>query len=88
LTERITLINRIEVITGVELKVDFDGVRGELLGYLVDPSSPSLQEIFTFMRRARKERMAHMIERCRDHMGLDISIDEVSILAAGSIGRP
>ena len=72
----------------MELKVDFDGVRGELLGYLVDPSSPSLQEIFTFMRRARKERMAHMIERCRDHMGLDISIDEVSILAAGSIGRP
>lgn len=29
-----------------------------------------------------------MIERCRDHMGLDISTDEVSILAAGSIERP
>lgn len=67
LTERITLINRIEVITGVELKVDFDGVHGEPLGYFADLSSPSLQEIFTFMRRARKERMAHDRALPRSH---------------------
>jgi len=88
LTDRVARINGIEVITGVEIKVDFDGVPGELLGYFVAPATPSLQELFLFMRHSRVERMAQMVERCRQHMGLEISPTEVSALATGSIGRP
>ena len=88
LTERVGEIQGVEVITGVEIKVDFDGVRGELLGYFTDPRAPLLQELFSFMQRARRERMAEMVERCRDRAGLDITAEEVGALAAGSVGRP
>lgn len=88
LTDRVTWIDGIEVITGVEIKVDFDGIRGELLGYFVDPSAPVLGDLFAFMQRARVERMAQMVERCHEHMGLEVSSAEVSALASGSIGRP
>ena len=37
LIKRVTDISQMEVITGVELKVDYDGVPGELLGYFIDP---------------------------------------------------
>jgi len=81
-------IGGVDVVTGVEIKVDFDGVRGELLGYFVDPAASPLQELFVFMQRARRERMAEMVARCRDAIGLQISLDDVGALAAGSIGRP
>jgi len=68
LTERVIKINGLEVITGVEIKVDFNGIRGELLGYFVDPACPSLHEIFLFMKRSREERMAKMVKRCADQL--------------------
>ena len=88
LTERVIKINGLEVITGVEIKVDFDGIRGELLGYFVDPACSSMHEIFLFMKHSREERMEEMVKRCRDKLGLDIKIDEVRAIASGSIGRP
>ena len=88
LTDRVTQIEGIEVITGVEIKALFDDVPGELLGYFVEPDTPALQELFSFMQQSRIERMAEMVERCRKHVGVDIAADEVSGMAAGSIGRP
>jgi len=88
LTERVTEISGMEVITGVELKVDYDGVPGELLGYFIDPLSAPMQELFAFMRSARERRMEGMVKRCREHAGIDVSIGEVRSVAAGSIGRP
>jgi len=80
--------NGIEVITGAEFKVDFDGIRGELLGYFIDPRAAALVELFSRMRRARDARMEEMVARCREVTGARIEIDEVRRLAAGSIGRP
>jgi len=88
LTGRVTQIDGIEVITGTEIKALFDGVPGELLGYFVAPELPALQELFAFMQRSRVERMAKMVELCHKRVGVDITTDEVSRMAAGSIGRP
>jgi len=88
LTGRVARIEGVEVITGVELKADFDGVRGELLGYFVDPAAQSLRELLAFMQQARRARMARMVEFCRERAGLDVTNDEVTSLAAGSVGRP
>lgn len=85
---RVTEIAGMEVITGVELKVEFDGMLGELLGYFVDPFFASMQELFVFMRRAREQRMAQMVSKCRNCLGIDISLAEVRALAHVSIGRP
>jgi len=78
----------VEVITGVELKVDFDGIRGEMLGYFIDPYAPALRRLFSFMGQARRRRMEEMVARCREVTGLPLDMAEVSRLAAGSIGRP
>ena len=66
LTERVTEISGMEVISGVELKVDYDGVPGELLGYFIDPLSAPMRELFDFMRDARERRMEEMVKRCRE----------------------
>jgi predicted metal-dependent phosphoesterase TrpH len=88
LTKRVTDISEMEVITGVELKVNYDGVPGELLGYFIDPLCAPMRELFAFMRSARESRMEEMVKRCREHAGIDVSIGEVRKLAKGSIGRP
>jgi len=88
LTEREARIEGIDVITGVEIKADFNGVRGELLGYFVDPESPGLRSLFAFMQRVRRERMAQMVELCRERLRLEIAHEEVLALASGSVGRP
>lgn len=88
LVERVSEISGMEVITGVELKVDYDGTLGELLGYFIDPLAATMRELFAFMRDARQERMEEMVKRCRKRAGIDVSIDEVRALAKGSIGRP
>lgn len=85
---RVAQIAGMEVITGVELKVDYDGVPGELLGYFIDPLSAPMQELFSFMRSARQKRMEEMVARCRERAGIDVSLAEVRALAKGSIGRP
>jgi len=88
LTERVTMIHGIEVITGVEIKADFDGVTGEILGYFVDPVSDELRSFLTGMEAARIERMEEMIRRCRDEMGIDIGLEDVRAVAVGNLGRP
>jgi hypothetical protein len=88
LTQRVTRIGGLEVITGVEIKVDFDGIPGELLGYFIDPRAQAMTDLFSFMKEERERRMAEMVERCQELLDLDISVAEVRALAGGSIGRP
>ncbi len=88
LTTRSRLQNGIEVITGVEIKVDFDGIYGELLGYFIDPQAEALVDLFSRMQAAREARMEEMVARCCDYTGVEIALAEVRRLAAGSIGRP
>ena len=85
---RVERIGPTEVITGVEIKADFEGVRGELLGYFVDPTAPGLARLFEFMEEGRLARMAEMVERCRQELSLELTFDDVASLAAGSLGRP
>ncbi len=87
LTARSAKLQGIEVITGVELKADFDGVSGELLGYFVDPAAARLLELLAHMERARERRMDLMLAKCRD-AGLDVGIDDVRRHAQGNLGRP
>jgi 3',5'-nucleoside bisphosphate phosphatase len=84
---RVARVQGIELITGVELKADFDGVSGELLGYFVDPAAPRLAELLAWMEDARERRMDLMVEKCRE-AGIDIGLADVRRYAAGNLGRP
>ncbi len=88
LTSPVTIMRELEVITGVELKVDYDGIPGELLGYFINPGIPPIKHLFLSMEQARKKRMKKIIDRCRNYLGVDITFEEVRRLAKGSIGRP
>ncbi len=84
---RVQTMRGVEVITGVELKADFDGVTGELLGYFVNPSATRLRDLLDWMDEARRRRMERMLEKCRE-AGLDVDMEHVRRQAAGNLGRP
>ncbi len=88
LTSPVTMMGGLEVISGVELKVDYYGILGELLGYFLNPDIPAIKSLFLSMEQARKKRMKKMIDRCSKYLGVDITFEEVRRLAKGSIGRP
>lgn len=87
LTERVTHVRGVEVIAGVELKADFDGVNGELLGYFVDPSARELADLLQWMDQARVRRMERMVQKCRE-VGVDLDMADVRNHAKGNVGRP
>jgi len=78
LSRKVERIVGVEVITGIEIKADFDGIRGELLAYFVDPSSERLRRFLGRMADARRLRMVRMIERCRKETGVPIEFAEAS----------
>ncbi len=89
LTCRIISMAGLDVITGVEVKALFDGVAGELLGYFVDPTHPELLGLLGPLSASRELRMMNMVELCRQHLGLEITYEEVQAVSGdGNIGRP
>ena len=88
LTKRVQPISGVDVITGVEIKADFDGVTGEILGYFVDRQHEGLRAFLEGMETARVERMTEMIARCRRELGIEIGLADVRAVAEGNLGRP
>ncbi len=88
ITDRVGEVHGVEVIAGVEIKADFDGVTGEILGYFVDPGSDELRSFLAGMQAARLERMNEMLRRCRDELKIDIGLEDVRAIASGNLGRP
>jgi len=88
LSRKVERIVGVEVITGIEIKADFDGIRGELLAYFVDPSSERLRRFLGRMADARRLRMVRMIERCRKETGVPIEFaDRPASPRSGPCGK-
>lgn len=88
ITARVAELRGVEVIAGVEIKADFDGVTGEILGYFVDPKADELRVFLEGMAAARVERMNEMLRRCRDELKIDVGLEDVRAIASGNLGRP
>ncbi|MFC2079781.1 PHP domain-containing protein [Candidatus Bipolaricaulota bacterium] len=89
LASRVTSMQGLEVITGVEVKAMFGEVEGELLAYFVDPANPGLSGLLAPLSASRDERMMRMVELCREHLQIDIDYAEVRAEAGGgNVGRP
>lgn len=89
LTSRMTSVHGMEVITGVEVKAMFGDIAGELLGYFVDPNHAGLKELLGPLATSRDERMMNMVKLCSEHLGIDISYEEVlAESGGGNVGRP
>lgn len=78
----------IELIPGVELSVDHDGVKIHMLAYFLEPRSGPLQDRLEDLRTGRATRNTRIVERLNE-LGYPITMDDVVRQAAGdAIGRP
>lgn len=74
----------IEVISGVELSVAFEGVGLHLLGYGIDCITESARKVFSRLEDARNDRLVKMICRLNE-LGAPISSEQVRKEAGGNI---
>ncbi|HYL99433.1 MAG TPA: PHP domain-containing protein [Blastocatellia bacterium] len=78
----------IELIDGVEISADYQPGTMHILGYYIDPSSPTLSGALADLRRAREERNPQIAERLRT-LGFNVTMTEVAQLAGSEVvGRP
>lgn len=90
LTEAQEAAHRLGVgfVPGIEIGADYRGRDVHLLGYGIDPDSPSLQAFLGWQRDGRARRMELAVERLAEH-GITIDLGRVRAIAGGaSIGRP
>ncbi|MCR1898085.1 PHP domain-containing protein [Irregularibacter muris] len=78
----------VEVIPGIEINTDYNGLEVHILGYYIDYRANWFQELLKNIRHARQIRAKKMVEKLQN-LGLHIDLDEVEKLAGdASIGRP
>ncbi len=78
----------VEVIAGVELSTEENGVDMHILGYCLDIHHPELLEKLALFRRVREERAEKIVRRLRD-LDVYLDLDRVREIAGhGAIGRP
>jgi len=78
----------LELIPGVELSVDHDGVKIHMLAYFIEPEPGPLQDRLEMLRAGRGVRNHEIVEKL-NQLGYPITMDDVLRHAAGdAIGRP
>jgi predicted metal-dependent phosphoesterase TrpH len=83
LNQNISKINEIEVINGIELRVEInDSSKVDLLGYGVSPTY-ELEKELDIIKESRKERASIMISNLENDFNIDMDID-----ISDNIGRP
>ncbi len=76
----------IEVIPGVELSCEYQGMEAHLLGLLIEPKE-EIREKLHEMQNNREERMSRMVRKLQ-LLGLKIDYSELPVEKGMSIGRP
>jgi len=74
----------VRVIPGIEISAGGQ-TEVHVLGYGVKDAA-RMEEALGRMQTMREARMAQMVEKIRD-MGIDVELDQVTALSAGSVGR-
>lgn len=78
----------IEVLPGVEISTQWEGVTFHLLGYGLRQGGSEVEATFAFLEDCRRQRNPLMIAKLRE-LGVSITLEEVAEEAGGSlVGRP
>ncbi len=78
----------LDVISGTELSVGWNGDGMHLLVYFLEPGAGTLQDRLTEVQEGRSSRNVRIVERLNE-LGMDVTYDEVSQQADGTgMGRP
>lgn len=77
----------VEIVHGLELNTDWQGIEVHILGYELDGSSPVLREKLDQLRRARHDRIGEIIIALA-RLGIKIELEQVEAVVRGeSVGR-
>jgi len=78
----------IEVLPGIELSAEYDGLEIHILGYLIDYKNKQLLEKLDFLKKNRIERIYKIVDKLKEQ---GIKIDPQTILSRvsnqGTVGR-
>ena len=74
--------DEVTIVHGIELRVEADRQRVDLLGYGLDPT-PALREECDRIQQDRAERGARIVERIEDHLGIELDLEP-----RPGLGRP
>lgn len=78
----------LEVVSGTELSVEWDGESVHLLVYFLEPGPGPLQDRLRWLQDSRHARNLRIVERFND-LGISMTYEEVSQEAGGrGVGRP
>ncbi len=78
----------LEIIPGMELGVDHEGVDVHLLGYLIDYQAPALLRELRRFQRIRYQRGEKIVDKL-NRLGLDLQMETVMAVAGEApVGRP
>lgn len=78
----------VDVVGGVELSTEHEGLEVHILGYCIDPGNTVFQAYLDTFKNARFTRAEKMVHKLRE-LGVNISFENVMALAGtGSVGRP
>ena len=66
----------VEVLPGIEISADYENTGAHILGYLVDPASPALQEVIDWFIAERETRNQAIVDKLAAD-GFPISIPEL-----------
>jgi len=79
---------QLEVVPGVEMSCNTNGVDVHVLAYYVDCTQPAVQEFFEMVRQKRAERAEKMVAKMQE-LGVNITVEQVRAQAQGAAtGRP
>lgn len=81
-------VEGLELISGVEIRADVQGIKVEILGYYVDPSEGALQGLLEEVRGYRRRRNREIASRLDETTSIEVEYDEVADRADGILGRP
>lgn len=80
-------IKDIELIPGIELSTEYDGLEIHILGYLIDCAQEDLKEKLAFLKRNRIERIYKIADKLKD-IGVRLNPQDVFAMAnRGTVGR-
>lgn len=78
----VTTLDGLTVVHGIELRVDADGFRVDLLGYGVDPTD-ELRTLVEHLQADRIERARAIVARVEEHAGVELEVEFEE-----GVGRP
>jgi len=80
----------IEIIPGVEINTLWENQEIHILGYYMDIESKPFLDLLSYQQHARAEQTAHIIEKLKKDVNMNIKITDVLslVMEGGSIGRP